>query len=238
MAAYTFAEKRGLLLSHFLFKDLRHAEIDRIVNFARVESVDAGRVLFHQGDPASSLIGILAGKIAITAERDGQEAILNVLGIGELFGEIALLDGKDRSAGAHAHEDSDLLVVDRRDFLALVKRDPELVERLMVILCRRVRHVSDLYEDRYFLFVPARLAKKLLRLAEEFGSPLDQGTKITIKMSQTRLGEMIGASRRIVNGLLGEWTETGLIEKDRGHIIVRDPDGLHDVIDELSDRRQ
>ncbi len=238
MAAYTLAEKRALLLKHFLFKDLRHAELDRIARFARVESVDGGRVLFRKGDPARSLIGIMAGKIAITAELDGQQAILNVLGTGELFGEIALLDGKDRTATANVLEDSDLLVVERRDFLALVKRDPELTERLMVILCERIRHISDLYEDRFFLFVPARLAKKLLKLAEEFGSPHNQGTKINLKLSQTRLGEMVGASRRIVNGLLGEWTEAGLINKDRGYIIVRDPDGLRDVIDEWSDRRQ
>ena len=238
MATYASAEKRALLLSHFLFKDLRQAEIDRIVMFARVESVERGHVLFHQGDPARSLIGILAGKIAITAELDGQQAILNVLGTGELFGEIALIDGKDRSANAHALENTDLLVVDRRDFLALVMRDPELTERLMVILCQRIRHVSDLYEDRFFLSVPARLAKKLLKLAEEFGSPLDMGTKITVKMSQARLGEMVGASRRIVNSLLGKWVLTGLIDQHRGYIIVRDPDGLHDLIDESSDRRR
>ncbi len=89
MAAYALAEKRVLLLSHFLFKDLRQAEIDRIVKFARGESVDGGHVLFHKGDPARSLIGVLAGKIAITAEFDGQQAIFNVLGTGELFGATA-----------------------------------------------------------------------------------------------------------------------------------------------------
>ncbi len=86
--------------------------------------------------------------------------------------------------------------------------------------------------------MPARLAKKLLRFAEEFGSPLDQGMRITVKLTQARLGEMVGASRRIVNGLLGVWAESGLIDNDRGYIIVRDPDGPYDVIDELSDRRR
>ncbi len=233
MAAYALAEKRVLLRSHFLFKDLRQAEIDRIVKFARGESVDGGHVHFHKGDPAAASSVSWPAKLRLPPNlTDSRRSSMS-------SGPTNCLARRQETLGQRSWA---------RGFRSPCRRSQRLPRPCQARPgvdgashghpCQRVRHVCDVYEDRIFLSVPARLAKKLLRLAEEFGSPLDQAMSITVKLTQARLGEMVGARRRIVNGLLGVWAESGLIDNDRCYIIVRHPDGLYDVIDELSDRRR
>ncbi len=168
-----------------------------------------------------------AGRISIgTISEDGKEVVLNVLGRGEEFGEIALLDGKERTADATAMAECHLLVLDRSDFMPFLESHPEVAARLIAMLCERVRWVSQSYEDSLFMDLPARLAKRLLLLAETHGEPAGTGTRIEFPLSQQELAKMAGVSREAVNKLLRAWQSEGLIALDHSHLTILDEDRL------------
>ena len=122
----------------------------------------ADEVVFEKGDAGDSLYSIVEGRIGITTtSEDGKEIVLNILDAGDVFGEIALLDGKERTAGAVAMSPAILLRVDRTQFLPFLERHPQLCIAMMTVLCERLRWTSNIIEDTIFLDIPHRLAKRL-----------------------------------------------------------------------------
>ncbi len=227
MPAEAKAEWRALLAKHFLLQHLEAAELEELLALAHVRRCAHGEVLFQKGDPGDSLMAVISGRIKISAlSEGGKEVVLNMLGPGELFGEIALIDGRERSADASAMQPSELLVIQGRDFKPFLERRPDLSTRLLVVLCQRIRWVSDLYENAVFLDLPARLSKLLLRLAETEGTAVADGLQIGIKLSQQELGNLMGTTRESINKQMGAWREEGVISVDKGYITIRQPDTL------------
>jgi CRP-like cAMP-binding protein len=142
---------------------------------------------------------------------------------GDFFGEIALLDGKERTADATAMTDSELLVVPRRSLLALLERRPDAAIGLMHVLCERLRRTNEQVEDLAFLDLEARIAKVLVRLAEENGGARKP---VGVKISQRALGELVGGSRESVNKHLQDWKRSGIIAIEKGSIMIQDVDAL------------
>src|SRR3546814_472595 len=161
---------------------------------------------------------------------EGREIILNIIHPGEVFGEIALLDGKERTADATAIEVCELLILERRDFVPFLERHPDICLRLIAVLCERLRRTTEQVEDVLFLDLQARLAKTLLHLADAHGQPSPKGIALAVKLSQRDLANMIGASRESVNRQLSLWEDDGLISRDRGAITIVDSPGLHLLI--------
>lgn len=219
---------RPILQKHFLLKHLAPEELDKLMAFVQVRRAATGETLFEKGDPGDALWAILDGAVKISAfSDDGREITLNVLSTGDLFGEIALIDGKARTANATAMQPSRFLLIHRRDFMPFLASHPDLSTRLLVILCERIRWVSDLYEDALFLNLPARLAKKLLQLAEDHGEEAANGDiTIKLKLSQSELGNLLGTSRESVNKQLRAWQESGLVRSEKGRITLTDPETL------------
>jgi len=218
---------RSVLERHFLLKHLDQGEFENLLEFAKLRRARAGEVLFQKGDPGDGLLAILKGRIKIsTLSAEGREVVLNIMGPGELFGEIALIDGKARTADATVMEDAELVVIDARDFLPFIESRPQIASRLLIMLCDRVRWVNDLYEDAVFRHLPARLAKHLIRLGETFGAEGDEGLTIGIKLSQQDLGNLMGATRESVNKQMRAWVTDGVISVDQGRITIRDRDQL------------
>ncbi len=219
---FSVSDGRDFLAQHDLLGHLTPEELDRLLAPARVERLDKGRVLFRKGDPGDRLYVVLAGRISIgTTAGDGKEVVLNVLGRGEVFGEIALLDGKPRTADATAMAESHLLVLDRSDFMPFLESHPEVAARLIAVLCERVRWISESYEDALFMDLPARLAKRLLLLAEAYGEPVGEtATRIEFPLSQQELAKLAGVSRQAVNKLLRSWQSQGLIALDHSHVTI------------------
>ena len=180
-------------------------------------------------------MAILAGRVKIsTLSADGEEVVLNILGPGQVFGEISLLDGKARTADATAIETSELVALDRGDFLPFLEQHSEIATRLIAVLCERLRWVSDIYDDVVFINVPARLAKKLLILAREFGVETSGGAiKINIQLSQTDFGKMMGKTRESVNKVMREWQDRGLIRVENGYIKLLQPDAIESQVVQL-----
>ncbi len=215
----------------YLFQQLELEKLDELLAFSRLQRFAAKDVVFLKGDPGDSLYAIVSGRVGITTTSEGgKEIFLNILGPGEVFGEIALLDGKERTAGARALDPAELLRVDQADFLPFLERNPKLSIRLMRILCERIRWTSDIIEDTIVLDIPHRLAKRLLTLVSQYGKPTRNGVTIDIKLSQENLGQMLGVTRESVNKGLRALEAQGIIVHDHGIINVTDIASLEALV--------
>ena len=223
---------RRLAAAHLLLEHLEPHEFDRLMQFARSQRHPAGEVIFRKGDPGISMMSIIEGRVKISvASSDGKEAVLAVLGPGEVLGEMAILEDKNRSADATALDACELLVLQKRDFIPFLERNPAISIRLLRILCERLRRTSALVEDRTFLSLPARLAKTLLDLADSGGHETADGTRVDFNMSQKNFGGLMGASRESVNKQLHAWQSEGLLTMGRGHVVLARPEDLARVVD-------
>jgi CRP/FNR family cyclic AMP-dependent transcriptional regulator len=212
---------------HPFLAALTDGETRDLLKYARIDRVAAGTVLFRKDDPGDGLYGVLAGRVVVTVESaEGKELILNMFGPGEFFGEIALLDGKGRTATAIAREPSELLFLGRSSFLPFLRERHEATVRIIALLCERLRRTTNLVEDSAFLSVSTRLAKQVSVLA----GLRNKGADATIRMSQEELAQTLGVSREIVSRQLSVWREAGLIELGRGRIVVRDPNALDRIV--------
>jgi len=213
-------EFAALLAMNPLFAGLGEAAIRSIADLCVRRHLDGGEVLFQKGDKGDALYGVRRGRVRIeTGTAGGGRLTLNVLGAGDLFGEVALFDGQARTADAIAAEPSELFMVRRGDFLGYLEREPRVTVRLLELLCQRIRWVSDRMEEAVLLPLQARLARRLCALADDFGSE--------VHISQEELGVFVGAARESVNRQLQEWRRAGIIELRRGRISLLDMDRLN-----------
>jgi CRP/FNR family transcriptional regulator, cyclic AMP receptor protein len=201
-----------------LFRGLPPASLQRLAQLATQRRFNAGEVVFSQGDPGDALYGVVSGKIRISAGgADGREVSLNLMEPGHTFGEIALLDGGERTASATADVLSELVSIRREHFLDMLSREPPLALELLRLCGQRLRWTSELFEDVALLDVPARLAKRLVGLVQDGAS---------ISISQEELASFLGISRQVVNQHLQGWKERGWIRLGRGVITVCDKNAL------------
>ena len=223
----TPVDKRKLLEHHPLFGRLEPDQLDRLVTYMRVARYPRRTVLFRKGDPGNNMMVVLQGRVKVcTHSEDGKELVLNLFSAGEVFGEIALLDGADRTADAVTLDACELLVLERRDFLPFLRGHPDACMRLMAVLCQKLRQTSVLLEEALFLEGPSRLAKRLVHLAEAFGRPVADGVRIDLQLSQQQLGNMVGMSRESMNKHLRQWREDNLIRVEEGYYVITDLEAL------------
>ncbi len=230
---HTIADEWQFLSEHPLLGCLEPEDLAVLLRRARVERFAEGEVLFRRGDPGDRLFAVLAGRIMIgTPLRRDKVDVLNVLGKGRVFGELALMDGRERTADAVALADSRLLVLERGDFLFFLNHNGAAAAQLIAALCTQLRSVCEpeWYEATRLSDVPARLARKLLLLADVYGKPGAGGLRIGLKLSQGELGQMTGASRESINAHLRSWRRQSLIEIDGGTIVIRDANGLERIV--------
>jgi CRP-like cAMP-binding protein len=224
--------KRTALLASPLFQAMQPEELTEILNFAIEKRVRRGQTIVQKGDVGSSMMAVLSGRVRISAvNADGKEITLNVINPGEVFGEIALLDGQPRSADATAAEDTALLVVERRHFIPFLARNQSLTSRLLAVLCERLRSTSLALEQIALFDLEARLARLILKLAADYGKPTANGTRIEMKLSQRDMSNLVAASRESVNKQLGLWREDGVLEIDGGYIVLRRSADLQALVD-------
>ena len=188
-----------------------------------------GEVVFHAGDPGRTLHVIQQGhfKVVVPSE-DGGEAVLAVLGPGDSFGEIALLDGGARSATIVALEPGETATLDRDDFYALLRREPAALDLTLDALAKVIRRLTDEVADLVFLDLRGRLAKRLLALAQDYGVA-DEATgevEIRVALTQEELAGMIGATRPRVNKLLGFFEDRGALARRGRRLTIRKPELL------------
>ncbi len=196
-----------------LFSGLDAESIKAIARLCQTRRLPAGQTLFVKGDPGDSLYGVRRGQVRVeTGLPTGERLTIEVFGPGDLFGEIAVLDGRPRTADAVAAEDAELFVLPRAEFLAHLEHEPRLAIRLIELLCGRLRSTNERTEDMLFLPLPARLARRLSTLAQDFGAEL--------QITQDELAGLVGVTRESVNRQLREWRESGIVKLRRGRIWV------------------
>jgi CRP/FNR family transcriptional regulator, cyclic AMP receptor protein len=164
-------------------------------------------------------------KISISSP-DGRNAILNLIGPGELFGEIAVLDGQARTADATANTNCEIFIIDRREFLPFVRNQPTLSMRFIELLCARLRWTSEQVEQIILQNLPGRLASALIGLTEKRKSDSKDGI---ITITQQEISEMVGMTRESINKQLRAWAGRNLVRLEHGAIVVLDPVSLREL---------
>ena len=174
----------------------------RIAAYATTRHVARGETIFMKGDAGASLFAVCSGMVEVLVpSAEGKNAVINLINEGEIFGEIALLDGRPRTADALAFTDCTLMVLERRDFLPLLREQPEIAVKLLEILCARIRRTTEQVEEMMFLDLESRLAKALLRLEKSSQTPH------RISITQRALSEIVGVSREETNKQLQLWSK-------------------------------
>jgi CRP/FNR family cyclic AMP-dependent transcriptional regulator len=221
------AEARALIANCVLFRGLGALQRDEIVTRARVRSYAAGDTIFVMGSQHESMMAVVSGTVKISVPTaDGREIVLAILQPDEVFGEIAMLDGKERSADAIAMTDCDLVVLERRDVMSFLERHPEAWPALVGVLCARLRDTDQHLVEVALLPLPVRLAKALLRAATQH----DGGARVPL--SQRELGNMVGATRERVNKCFHQWQRAGIVDVDRRAITILDRSALEALADQ------
>jgi CRP-like cAMP-binding protein len=210
------------------FSGLDAAGLETIGRTVRTRRFRRGEVIFHLGDPGDALFIVMTGGIKISLPSDtGDEAILATLHSGDVFGELALLDGAPRSATATAIEATETLVLPRAQFRELIATEPAVRDALLASIAGELRRLTNHVEELHFLDITGRLASRLSRLAVDGGKRLPDGSiRLAAPLTQGDLAAMIGCTRQSVNKLLGIFTDDGLIRLDRDSIVVLDLEGL------------
>jgi CRP/FNR family transcriptional regulator, cyclic AMP receptor protein len=226
-------DRLSLLRNHPLFRDLPPTVIEHLGSYMKTRRVARGTSIFAKGDPGTGLMGVFAGTVKVSvASAEGKDVVLNIFHEGEVFGEIALLDGRPRTADATAMSDCELIVIERRDFVPFLSAHPDVMLKFIEILCSRLRRTSEQVQDITFLNLPTRLAKTLLQLtAAEDGSAISRKAAVT----QREISQMIGISRESTNKQLRTWAKRGWIRLERGGVTVVAADKLAAVAAEGSE---
>jgi CRP-like cAMP-binding protein len=220
-----------LLRSVPLFADLEEGELERFSHVAVPRSFPAGTRVFHEGDSSDACYIVSAGNFRVTREHsDGRAITLATLGPGEIFGELAMLDGDRRSASAESITDGTLLALPANDVRSLLSRNPEIALKLVAGLVRRLRAANARLSRQSFQTVPSRVAGILLQLSRDGQDGDGEEVEITIRMNQTDLAQLAGTSRESVSRFLAELERAGVVRSGRGRVTVLQPGKLRNYI--------
>ena len=218
------SDKLAMLRKHPIFCDLESEAFDQLCRYAKHTTLKRGATLFSKGDPGNSLFAVISGTVKMSiSSPDGRSAIFNLIGPGEIFGEIAVLDGQSRTADATANTNCEIFVIDRREFLPFVRSHPALAMKFIELLCAKLRWTSDQVEQVILQNLPGRLASALIRLAEKHKlAPGDQ----TIAVTQQEISEMVGMTRESINKQLRVWATRKWVRLEHGAIVVLEAEPL------------
>ena len=217
-----------------LFGGLNADERSAMAGRARIRVYEAGETVFTMGSPGNQLMALLSGSIRISVpSADGKELFLAVIPPGEMFGELAVFDGKERSADAVAETTCTVAALDRNDILSFFERNPSAWRKLVEVLCERLRRTDQVFAEVALLQMPARLAKTLLR-AENWQGRAGAAKTPKIRFSQRELANMVGGTRERVNKCLSAWQRDGVIKVAEGSIAIVDRGALEKIAESSS----
>ncbi len=222
-------DKQKLLGKSPIFEALNSQARQELASFSYIKRFAAGDTIFNMGSPGLSMIAIAEGSVRISILTPGaREITLNDMLAGDVFGEIAVLDGKERSATAKALTNCTLVFLDRRSLLDVLQRKPDLSIKLIELLCKRVRRSDERMVETAFLELPVRLAKLLLKLTETADGKSDKPSE-KLSHTQSELAKMIGNTRENVNRCLRKWQKEDLIKLKDGWLIICDRSALETI---------
>ena len=220
---------RPFLANNTFLGRLPGAVIDALVGKGQLKGCAKGAAVYRRGDPGDSLMVVIKGRIKLTNTTiNGKEIVLYYVGPGDIFGDIAALDGKERAADAVALEDSEVFAVYTRDLLPTLSAHPGAMFEVVRALCEKIRIAAAIVEDNT-LEMRGRTARGLLRLARRHGRMDTDSAHLQLTLSQEELGKYLGMSRANVNRQLGQLKIAGLIRISGSDISIIDEKGLADI---------
>jgi len=230
LAENRVASRQEFLKNIPLFADLGPAELEALAQDFVRRQFKQGETIFYQGDPGQSLFLIETGQVRIFVEGEvGQATSVIMYGPGEIFGELAVIDELPRSATVAAMRDTVVYQLTQERFRDNLRRSPQLALNFLKALSVRIRYNTSHVESLALLEIPARLARKLLELAKQYGVADPRGVRINLELSQSDLASLIGTTRESINKTIGIFRKRGLVVMDQGQVIITDLDTLREL---------
>ena len=227
------SSKLSVLRKHPFFCDLEPEALDQLCRYAKHTTLKRGAAIYAKGDPGNSLVAVISGTVKISvSSADGRSAILNLIGPGEIVGEVAVLDGQARTADCTANTNCEIFIIDRREFLPFVRSQPALAMKFIELLCTRLRWTSEQVEQIILQNLPGRLASALIGLTEK--RKLEPASR-TIAITQQEISEMVGMTRESINKQLRAWAARNWVRLEHGAIVVLDIGSLRELVEAGSD---
>ena len=220
----------GLLQRVPLFEQLSAEELEPVALVAVPRSIPKGVRVFHEGDSSDACYIVRSGDLRVTREHpDGRAIALATLGPGDIFGELAMLDGGTRSASVETLADCELLALPAPDMRRVVAEHGRIAAKLIIALTRRLRETNERVARQSFQTVPSRVAGVLLQLIPEETAP-EGRTGVTVRMNQADLAQLAGTSRESVSRFLATLERAGVVRVGRGRVTVVEPRRLRAYI--------
>ncbi|WP_348944365.1 Crp/Fnr family transcriptional regulator [Chitinibacter sp. FCG-7] len=214
-------DKAKLLSGSSLFCQLSYQELAELALHAQSRLVRAKQVVLAQGELSDEMYAVIHGRLKVMrSNSEGRELTLAILEAGEVFGELAMLDGGPRTATIEALEDCELLVLQRAMVDQYLNAHPLVMRSMIQTLCERLRSADELVQDTLFLPLPQRLAKVLRQLAQNHGDETAEGIRIDLKLTQQELANFVGATRESVNKQLSAWESQQWLSMRGGYILI------------------
>lgn len=222
-------DRVGLLEHAPLFSVLPSEDMRELATKFYASRYQRSEAIFREGEPAERLFLISSGRVKLHVNSPrGNELLVAVVGRGQIFGELAVIDRGPRAMSARAMEESVVFALSGDTFWTMLETHPALARRLLELMARRLRRADQASQDLVFFDAPTRLARKLLQLAEEHGEPTGEGEQIrlTVRVTQEELAQMIGVTRASANRLIVSFAEQGWMDWNDGYALLNRPESL------------
>jgi CRP/FNR family transcriptional regulator, cyclic AMP receptor protein len=196
---------------------------------SRLHHIDfpSGHTVFAEGEPGDQLYIIVSGKVKIgRCSPDGRDSLLTIMGPSDMFGELSIFDPGPRTSSATTITEVRVVSMDRTAVRAWIADRPEIAEKLLRVLARRLRRTNHDLADLIFTDVPGRVAKQLLRLAQRFGTQEGDALRVTHDLTQEEIAQLVGASRETVNKALADFVRRGWIRLEGKCVLICDCEHL------------
>jgi CRP/FNR family transcriptional regulator, cyclic AMP receptor protein len=226
---------RALLKGNTFLGRFPDAALDALLAKGKLKRLAKDAAAYRHGDPGNSLMVLTAGRIKLSRTIT-KEVVLHFVSVGEVFGELAALDGKERAVDAVATESSEVFVIYRRDLLPTLALHPQAMLEIIGALCARLRTGATAFDGKK-RHMPARAAVGLIRLAEQFGRRRKGCIHLELNMSREQLGAFLDLSRSNVSRALVKLQEKNVIAINKTEIIIIDEEGLEAIAEADTDKK-
>ncbi len=206
-----------------LFSGLSDPSLEHLLQATNRKAYPKDSILVEENDPGETLFMILEGRVKVTnIGPDGKEVILSVLGPGEFFGEMSILDEEPRSANVVTMEKTEMMLLRRKEFLSLLENNKEILSKLLSTLSGRLRHANAQIKSLALLDVLGRIARLLLDSAHKEGRKLIDGSVVFRRPTHQEIASMVGTSRETVSRMIGDLSRDGYIKISGKDIIIKE----------------
>jgi len=214
-----------------LFRDFADDEVAAVAATVTDRRYGKHQFIVREGDPGDTFFILVKGSVSVCRiAPDGRETILSILKEGDFFGEMSMFDSSLRSASIKTLTEVEVGAIRQADFLTLLDRNPRIGRSLVIALSERLRAANALIAATTSQDIRARLASLLLNLGNQFGERVDNGTRITLRLTNQEMANMIGTTRETVNRTLNRFWDDKLVDMRTAHVVIVEPERLRALI--------